>query len=331
VAAAAPEWLTDILRCPEDGGVLAPSEGGYTCAQCNRSFAETGGIARLLPDHLVHLGGGERGAAAAEGSEVEWVEGEMGWWDDWANVDHKHRHVPLHADRGLRGYARERNLFRHVRPNVGPNPIVVEMGAGSSRTIAGLWPPREQGLRYVATDISLNWLSSGREVLGDTAAAVQCEAGHWPFAPNSVDVVVGLGVLHHLPDWRRALRAAMASVRPGGYMAFHEVIEKPRIFASRRTEGINDWWSSPHEGHVSAEDLRGVFEEVGEILHWRGEASPLRFLLVQYLNLHERIERSRALTLSLEAADQSFGRTFGRVRPSLGFAEVTCVWRARGG
>ncbi len=323
------DWLTEILRCPEDGGELGAAATGFTCRDCGRTFGISDGVARLLPDHLAHLGGGEQRAEPDDGAEVEWVAGEMEWWDGWVEVDHKHRNAPLHPDRGLRGYSRERNLFRHVRDAVGPEPVVVEMGAGSSRTVSGLWPPREKGLRYVATDISLKWLASGREALGDEAAAVQCEAGHWPFAPGSLDVVVVLGVLHHLPDWRRALRAACTSVKPGGYVLLHEVIEKPRVFAGRRDAGVNDAWVSPHEGHVSAADLRAVLGESGNIVRWRGEASPLRFLLVQGLNLHERLEESRALTVTLDAADQAFGQTLGRVRPSLGFAEITCVWQAR--
>ena len=55
---------------------------------------------------------------------------------------------------GLRGRARERNLVRHVRPQLPPGAVVVEMGAGTSRTVAGLLPPGPSGLRYVATDVS---------------------------------------------------------------------------------------------------------------------------------------------------------------------------------
>jgi SAM-dependent methyltransferase len=144
-------------------------------------------------------------------------------------------------------------------------------------------------------------------------------------------VALVLGVLHHLPDWRRALRNVMRSVKPGGYVLLHEVIEKPRIFAGRREHGVHDHWTSPHEGHVSEADLRATLGEEGQVIRWRGEYSPMRFLLLNYLKLHDDLERSRALTRGLELVDQGFGRTFGRVRPSLGFAEVMCVWQRGSG
>jgi hypothetical protein len=78
---------------------------------------------------------------------------------------------------------------------------------------------------------------------------------------------------------------------------------------------------------VAATGLRATLEEAGRIVRWRGEYSPMRFALLHYLRLEQAVDRSRALTRLLEVADQGFGRTFGRVWPSLGFAEVMCVWQ----
>jgi SAM-dependent methyltransferase len=205
--------------------------------------------------------------------------------------------------------------------------VVLELGAGSSRTVAGLWPPRESGMRYVASDISRPWLASGRRVLDGAGASVQCEGGTWPFRSEVADAALVLGVLHHLPEWRRALRNVMRSVKPGGYVLLHEVIEKPRILAGRREAGVHDHWTSPHEDHVSAEDLRATLEESGRVLRWRGEYSPMRFALLHYLGLEDRVGHSGTATRLLEVLDQGFGRSLGRVRPSLGFAEVMCVWQ----
>lgn len=113
-------------------------------------------------------------------------------------------------------------------------------------------------------------------------------------------------------------------------MLLHEVIAKPRVLESRRAGGVCDAWTGPHEGTISGPDLRAELERHGRIVRWRGESTPLRFALVHYGNLHERLERSRALTVALDLVDQAFGRTLGRLAPSLGFAEVTCVWQARG-
>jgi SAM-dependent methyltransferase len=284
-------------------------EGGYRCTGCGTSYPLADDILTLLPEQF---------------DDPEWVEGERAWWDAYQQADSGH---PLRHDRGLRGFSRERNLLAPVRERVGPEPVVLELGAGSSRTVAGLWPPRQSGIRYVATDISRPWLTSGRRVLDGAGAAVQCEGGTWPFGSEVADAALVLGVLHHVPDWRRALRNVMSSVKPGGYVLLHEVVEKPRILAGRRESGVHDHWTSPHEGHVSAEGLRATLGERGRVLRWRGEYSPMRFALLHYLRLEDAVDRSRLMTRLLEVVDQGFGRSFGRVRPSLGFAEVMCVWQ----
>jgi SAM-dependent methyltransferase len=168
---------------------------------------------------------------------------------------------------------------------------------------------------------------AGKALLGDSSAAVQCDAGWWPFAAEIADVVLILGVLHHVPDWRLALQRACRTVRPGGFLLLHEVVSKPRILGRYRSAGINDSWTSPYEGSVSGHALRGELEGRGRILTWRGESTPLRFALLHYGRLEQRLERSRALTAALDVLDQLFGRTAGRAVKSLGFAEVTCVWQ----
>ena len=123
--------------------------------------------------------------------------------------------------RGLRGRSREKHLLGRVRDRVGDHPTVIEMGAGVSRTVAGLWPT---GPRYVATDISLPALQAGRRMLDPRTASVQCDAVTWPFRESSADVVLILGVLHHLSDWRAALERACRTVRPGGFLLLHEAV-----------------------------------------------------------------------------------------------------------
>ena len=302
-----------MVRCPVDDGRLEPEAGAFRCRECSRAFPVEDGIVELLAP-----------GRSPDDVAAKWVADEMDWWGEWYEGMPIKPHDP---HRGLRGRTRERHLFRHVRGRVGDSPVVVEMGAGPSLTMGGLWNPDREGVRYVATDLARPGLLAGAGTRGVQSAAIQCDAGTWPFRAATVDVVLMLGVLHHLPDWEEALRRACESVRPGGYLLLHEVVSKPRIFARRRSKGVTDDWSSPHEGHVSGPDLRRVLESGGTILRWRGESSPLRFALMHYLHLQGCLEDSRALTAGLDLLDQGFGRTLGRVRPSLGFGEVTGVWQ----
>lgn len=313
-------WLEQVLACPVDRASLRREGTGLRCEGCGRTFEARDSVLELLPEPFTDLAP----EAVAGDPTREWLAGELEWWEGYHPNDSGR---PASPDSGMRGRSRERNLLRHVRGRVRTDPVVAEMGAGTSRTVAGLWPPAEGGIRYVATDLSEVALRAGVEALGPAAAAVRCEGGNWPFAEGSLDVVMVFGVLHHLPDWRAALRRACASVRPGGYVLLHEVIWKPRILASRRDAGVCDWWTSPHEGTVSKEALREILEESGTIERWRPEGTPLRFFAAHYGNLHDRFEESRALTVAMDLLDQAFGRTLGALVPSLGFAEVMCLWR----
>jgi SAM-dependent methyltransferase len=313
--------LSEVACCPDDGGDLV----GLRCSVCGRAFAVVDGVVALLPLRLAHMAVGVGASAEAPDADVRWVEDEMAWWNPWWDREPAFAYSPVS---GLRGRSRERNLFSRVRGRVPPLPLVLEMGAGDSRTAAGLLGPS----RYVATDVSSAALHAGRALLPANAVSVQCDAVEWPFRPGVADVVLILGVLHHLSDWRAALDRACRTVRPGGFLLLHEAVTKPRVLARWRSRGVDDDWVSPHEGDVPRAELLAFLGARGVVERVRGEESPLRFGLVRYVvhrfDLYARLERSRAMTIALNALDQGFGRLFGRVFPSLGFNEVTVVWRA---
>jgi SAM-dependent methyltransferase len=299
--------IDDVACCPDCGGTLAE----LRCVSCGRVFSSSDGVVSLLP----------------RGEVSQWVQDEMGWWDPRYATETP---APFSPVAGLRGRSRKVNLFRPIRSRLPSRPLVIEMGAGMSQTAAGLLGPA----RYIATDMSPSALRAGRAILPPDSVSVQADAVAWPFRPGVADVVLILGVLHHLSDWRAALDRACATVRPGGFLLLHEAVTKPRVLGRWRSRGVDDDWVSPHEGDVPRSSLlsflagRGTVERVG------GEESPMRFALVRYLihygNRYALLERSRGVTMAFNALDQAFGRTFGRVFPSLGFNEVTVVWRKGG-
>jgi SAM-dependent methyltransferase len=321
-----PTWLCEVVRCPEDGGTLVAGDSGLRCVECGRDFASSDGVVELLPDRLAHVAHGADGAG--DDPAVGWIEDELRWWNPWFETVSS---APLSPKSGLRGRSRELHLLRHVRAALPESPLVVEMGAGTSRTIAGLWAPAAHGVRYVATDISRPALLAGRGILGPTVASVQCDAVVWPVREGVADVVIVLGVLHHVSDWPAALERACRAVRPGGFLLLHEAVTKPRVLGRFRSEGVDDHWVSPHEGDVAEPALRAALDGAGTVLRWRRELSPLRFGMERWLinkrGLDDRLERSRAMTMAFNGLDQAFGRVFGRVAPSLGFNEVSVVWR----
>jgi SAM-dependent methyltransferase len=316
--------IAEVARCPDDGGAISAE---LRCETCGREFPVVDGVVVLLPRRLAHMtvGAGGGAVAARPDEHVRWVEDEMDWWNPWWERESTR---PLSPVAGLRGRSREKNLFARVRSRLPALPVVIEMGAGSSRTAAGLLGPA----RYVATDVSAEALRAGRSLLRADALSVQCDAVAWPFRAGAADLVLILGVLHHLSDWRAALDAACRTVRPGGFLLLHEAVTKPRVLGRWRARGVDDHWVSPHEGDVPRSELLSFLAARGVVERVRGEESPLRFALFRYViqrfGWYEVLERSRALTIAFNALDQLFGRTLGRVFPSLGFNEVTVVWRS---
>jgi SAM-dependent methyltransferase len=314
--------LSEVACCPDDGGALVD----LRCSVCGREFPVVDGVVALLPQRLAHMAVAGVRSGDSPDAHVQWVEDEMEWWNPWWDREPAFAYSPVS---GLRGRSRERNLFSRVRGRLPTTPVVIEMGAGDSRTAAGLLGPA----RYIATDVSSHALRAGRALLSPDAVSVQCDAVEWPFRPGSADLVLILGVLHHLSDWRAALDRACRTVRPGGFLLLHEAVTKPRVLSRWRSRGVDDDWVSPHEGDVPRSELLAFLSSRGVVERARGEESPLRFALVRYLvhrfGWYARLERSRAMTVAFNALDQAFGRTLGRVFPSLGFNEVTVVWRAR--
>jgi SAM-dependent methyltransferase len=90
--------------------------------------------------------------------------------------------------------------------------LVLDVGAGSgrhSRRAADL------GARVVAVDAG-EAIDVARGNLPPEALTVQADARALPFDEGTFDLVMSIGVLHHLPDTEGALRGLVPYARPGG-------------------------------------------------------------------------------------------------------------------
>jgi ubiquinone/menaquinone biosynthesis C-methylase UbiE len=115
---------------------------------------------------------------------------------------------------------------------IGPSSVGFDLGCGSGRWAALV--ARRVGLLHCidpaepALEVARRNLASERNVAFHLA-----DAGSIPLADGSADFGYSLGVLHHVPDTRAALAAAVRKLRPGApfllylYYAFDN---RPRWF-----------------------------------------------------------------------------------------------------
>src|SRR5204863_3669997 len=110
-----------------------------------------------------------------------------------------------------------KNFLDYMQPH-GPEWFsgisVLDVGTGSGRHA------REAdllGAHVVAVDLG-DSIDVARHNLPESVLTVQADAEDLPFAPASFDLVMSVGVLHHLEDTESALRKLAAYVRPGGHL-----------------------------------------------------------------------------------------------------------------
>jgi ubiquinone/menaquinone biosynthesis C-methylase UbiE len=111
----------------------------------------------------------------------------------------------------------ERNFREYLRPHEPESlrdRLVLDVGAGSGRHS---YEAHRLGARVVAVDLG-DAIHVARRNLPPDVLTVQADAEELPFEDASFDLVMSIGVLHHLPDPRRALNSLARLVRPGGYI-----------------------------------------------------------------------------------------------------------------
>jgi ubiquinone/menaquinone biosynthesis C-methylase UbiE len=92
--------------------------------------------------------------------------------------------------------------------------LVLDVGTGSGRHA---FHAAELGARVVAVDLGRS-IDVARRNLPPEALTVQADAERLPFESGAFDFVMSIGVLHHLPDPKRALRSIVPLARPGGHL-----------------------------------------------------------------------------------------------------------------
>ena len=87
------------------------------------------------------------------------------------------------------------------------------------------------------------------------------DATRLPFREQSFDAVFGFGFLHHVPDWRKALREVAGMLKPGGVFFMEELY--PSFYQNTITRHILE---HPTRDRFISDDLRKALEEVNLVI-----------------------------------------------------------------
>jgi ubiquinone/menaquinone biosynthesis C-methylase UbiE/uncharacterized protein YbaR (Trm112 family) len=217
IECAAPLRLSSVSHAP--GYPELGTDGQLTCEGCEERYPIIAGTARMLPrafratmirDYPLAFG------AFSEGDALNPFPGE-----EDPEFAIKRRTVDSFAyEWNHFGALREewqRNFLDYMRPLERAwfaDRCVLDVGAGSGRHS---FHAAKCGAHVVAVDLGAS-IDVARRNLPSEVLTVQADAERLPFARESFDLVMSIGVLHHLPQPERALERLVPLARPGGHV-----------------------------------------------------------------------------------------------------------------
>jgi ubiquinone/menaquinone biosynthesis C-methylase UbiE len=152
----------------------------------------------------------------------------------------------------------EIRLFRKIL-RFQPGPAVLEIGCGrgaGARLILKHFHPHNLYLM----DLDVRMIRTGRAYLspGERARVAFSvgDAARLPFRSGALDAVFGFGFLHHVPDWRAAVREVSRVLRDGGRYCMEELY--PSLYQNALTGRI---LAHPTEDRFRSDDLREALNQ----------------------------------------------------------------------
>jgi carbamoyltransferase len=272
--------LGDLLASPCCGGAMRTDPGGFACGACGHPFPVEDGIARLYWPHEAIDEAGD----VTESVKAFYEETPFPNYQDHESV----RSLIEKSRRGGYGHALHRAIPF--------NSDVLEVGCGTGQLTNFLGVACR---RVVGSDLCLNSLRLGEKFRHehglDRIGFVQMNLFRPAFRPESFDVVLCNGVLHHTSDPFGGFQALVPLLRPGGtiviglYNRWGRLMTDLRRLVFRATGGRGRWLD-PYlrTGRLSRDKERAWFADqyrhpheskhtLGEVLGWF-DRTDLRFV-----------------------------------------------------
>jgi ubiquinone/menaquinone biosynthesis C-methylase UbiE len=190
----------------------------------------------------------------------------------------------------------------------------LEIGVGTGRIAV---PFLERGYKYTGVDISERMMTRLREKVHDRdvdLTLVNADITHLPFDDAAFDVVIGVHILHLVPEWQSAMREARRVLAPEGYLLLgyenapaddprNEIRRQWRTFVSE--SGVTSTTRGDSWPAIEAEFIEGgAYAAVYRLAHWEEELRPLTLLNEQ---------RDRVFSHSWEVPDDVLEAAYERM------------------
>lgn len=129
----------------------------------------------------------------------------------------------MNFDFGRKVYLRGIVQKLHGISQLPPNKKILEIGCGNgigTRLIHEYFKPSE----FIATEYDESLVEITKNKVKDLNVLIeQADATKFRFANNEFDAVIGLSVIHHIPNWEDALNELHRIIKPKGLLIIKEL------------------------------------------------------------------------------------------------------------
>jgi ubiquinone/menaquinone biosynthesis C-methylase UbiE/uncharacterized protein YbaR (Trm112 family) len=266
-------------------------------------------------------------------SNKTWEKEDVEFFDsryDQRNIMKASEVKPLQEISGIRLYRRNKYLFSKIKKIAEQNSIsLMEIGCGEGDTILNCYNPYFYKYLYIASDYSYNAMKYLKKVYDglDNVVLIQCKGSKIPFADEQMDIIVGLGILHHMPQKEKELWNIMPKLKKNGYFMASEVFEK-NVKLPSGLKKIYDKWIEPnksaHEERINIKNFISISKQLGTIEFLRYEHTPLLTILIKYFGKYTRssVFTTKLFFLLDNIIIYTIGKIIGILKPGALYARV---------
>ncbi|MBI2061220.1 MAG: class I SAM-dependent methyltransferase [Nitrospirae bacterium] len=151
--------------------------------------------------------------------------------------------------------------FIKGKAEIGPVERVLEVGCGrgvGAQIALRDFDPRE----YAGIDLDERMVSLARQRVKDSRARFEvASATALPFASKQFDVALDFGIIHHIPDYPKALAEIYRVLKPGGRFLLEDLTIDFFNFAP--TKILKYVLDHPYDEMFTAEQFRGACRKAG--------------------------------------------------------------------